>query len=1178
MGRFSAMPRVVRVAATLALAAAFPAAAFAAPVLTVAPLTWNIIGLDSNDVNDGPNKFPVGARVCNTGDQTATGLNAQLVFDSMNPYIDIRPGTGSTISLASLDAASCHDFYFEVEVTRDAAAYDTTIAYHINVTGNPGLQVSTPLGRELYVERLISQNRNSVDDILYGTDINNLASVGAGGSLALVVGTTYFIQVVGSTATQGYEQLESFLTLPNTIFRIHSVETSYSADTSVIVPNPNDRLYADGCGWDNDVNSPNYQACLGVGKAGGDITITYEVEILQVPSMPLNNPEPLTTMIYDFSGSSFHYNADFGVSARFAYIVDPTQLAFSKSFNPAQTVAGGESTLTFTISNPVPVPFSDINFEDFLPTMPGAMVVADPPQASTTGCGTPTFAPNAGDAMLSFSDGSVGANSNCVIRVSVVTPTTGQYDNLSDNLFVGTIDTGKSASAKVTAGAVPPPPSGVCGATLALWNFADGFTVAAPEAASPPTVVTTTAAAGAGINEVQSSENHTVTPSGTVSWGGNGGFSTSASVNTADNDYFEFAIDTTGQSQVDLTYWTRRANNGPDEQEIYFGTSATPPGTFKTSVSGVPSTHNTWEQVGPISFTTGLNAAGLTYFRIYAANANNDNPGSDFLLDDVKFTGCVPPAPPEISKGFAPAAISTGSVSTLTFTLTNPNDFTSLTGVSFTDDLPSGLEVAATPNATATSCGSPTWAPAASATSLSFSGGTIAASGTCTVTVDVVALEGGQRLNVSSYVGSTNGGTNTTQKGIATAPLTVLVPPQVAKKFDPNPILANGISRMTLTLTNPNQNTVLAATSISDTYPTGMVNAATPNVVSTCSPATVNATGGDNKITATTVTIPAGGECTISVDVTVSFAGTFTNTTAAISDSVAGTGKTASDTLTANLPNPSIGLLKQVAESAPGPGTVWGPFVAVPIGGNVFYRFTIENTGDSALSGVTLNDPDIDTSSCTWVDGDGNSIGSAPFGLPVAIAATNAHIATCTIGPVTALDGSVINTATAAATGPVNSGPSSATYGSTLLTLSKVPVETSFTAANEVIHYNYHVLNMGNAPLRGPVTVTDNKVVVVCPAVNTVGDKDEFLDIGESLTCTSAYTVKPQDVTAGFVENDATASADGASSSTVTASVPGPAPVEPNPVPASSQAGLVLIAAAMLLIGGLGMARLGREG
>src|SRR5689334_18691046 len=45
-----------------------PAPVFAAASLSITPITWNIIGLDSNNVNVGPNHFPVGARVCNTGD------------------------------------------------------------------------------------------------------------------------------------------------------------------------------------------------------------------------------------------------------------------------------------------------------------------------------------------------------------------------------------------------------------------------------------------------------------------------------------------------------------------------------------------------------------------------------------------------------------------------------------------------------------------------------------------------------------------------------------------------------------------------------------------------------------------------------------------------------------------------------------------------------------------------------------------------------------------------------------------------------------------------------------------------------------------------------------------------------------------------------------------------------
>ncbi|NJC95876.1 MAG: hypothetical protein FIB03_05990, partial [Anaerolineae bacterium] len=46
----------------------------AAANLTITPLTWNVVGLDSNNVSVGPNNFPVGARVCYSGDATATSV------------------------------------------------------------------------------------------------------------------------------------------------------------------------------------------------------------------------------------------------------------------------------------------------------------------------------------------------------------------------------------------------------------------------------------------------------------------------------------------------------------------------------------------------------------------------------------------------------------------------------------------------------------------------------------------------------------------------------------------------------------------------------------------------------------------------------------------------------------------------------------------------------------------------------------------------------------------------------------------------------------------------------------------------------------------------------------------------------------------------------------------------
>src|SRR5690349_2699922 len=86
----------------------------AAPILTITPITWNVVGLDSNNVNVGPNNFPVGARVCNTG-SAASNLVATFVWDTSNPYVDLRSGSLNPITLSSLAAGtpaspSCYDF------------------------------------------------------------------------------------------------------------------------------------------------------------------------------------------------------------------------------------------------------------------------------------------------------------------------------------------------------------------------------------------------------------------------------------------------------------------------------------------------------------------------------------------------------------------------------------------------------------------------------------------------------------------------------------------------------------------------------------------------------------------------------------------------------------------------------------------------------------------------------------------------------------------------------------------------------------------------------------------------------------------------------------------------------------------------------------------------------------
>ncbi|MFP3854705.1 MAG: hypothetical protein ACLFWD_10485 [Anaerolineales bacterium] len=67
--------------------------AAAQPNLSIEPLTRNVIGLDSTDVDVGPNTLPVGARVCNTGSTAATNVSSALVRDSGDLYINLRAGS-----------------------------------------------------------------------------------------------------------------------------------------------------------------------------------------------------------------------------------------------------------------------------------------------------------------------------------------------------------------------------------------------------------------------------------------------------------------------------------------------------------------------------------------------------------------------------------------------------------------------------------------------------------------------------------------------------------------------------------------------------------------------------------------------------------------------------------------------------------------------------------------------------------------------------------------------------------------------------------------------------------------------------------------------------------------------------------------------------------------------------
>jgi uncharacterized repeat protein (TIGR01451 family) len=111
-------------------------------------------------------------------------------------------------------------------------------------------------------------------------------------------------------------------------------------------------------------------------------------------------------------------------------------------------------------------------------------------------------------------------------------------------------------------------------------------------------------------------------------------------------------------------------------------------------------------------------------------------------------------------------------------------------------------------------------------------------------------------------------------------------------------------------------------------------------------------------------------------------------------------------------------------------------------------------------------------------------------------------------------------------------GPQTTIIGNNILklTVQTQSGSTTFSQAGEMITYNYVITNTGATPLAGPVIVTDGSKLVTCSALNTVGNKDNYLDTNETVTCSAPYTISQADVTTASVTNIATATAGGVTS------------------------------------------------
>lgn len=54
----------------------------AAPALTITGITWDVVGLDGNGVDVGPNNLQVGARACKQGEAPTIGVTFAFGWDT----------------------------------------------------------------------------------------------------------------------------------------------------------------------------------------------------------------------------------------------------------------------------------------------------------------------------------------------------------------------------------------------------------------------------------------------------------------------------------------------------------------------------------------------------------------------------------------------------------------------------------------------------------------------------------------------------------------------------------------------------------------------------------------------------------------------------------------------------------------------------------------------------------------------------------------------------------------------------------------------------------------------------------------------------------------------------------------------------------------------------------------
>jgi len=167
------------------------------------------------------------------------------------------------------------------------------------------------------------------------------------------------------------------------------------------------------------------------------------------------------------------------------------------------------------------------------------------------------------------------------------------------------------------------------------------------------------------------------------------------------------------------------------------------------AASGI-SFHDNGDATATISGTAATGTGGTYTFSITASNGVLPNFTQIFTLIIV--------APPVLNDSFGASTILVNGTTSLSFTVTNPNRTTALTGIGFSDTLPAGLVISA-PNGLTGSVDGGTITALQGTSVISLSGASLAAGGSGTFSVNVSGTTAGLKNNTTGNITSTEGGT-----------------------------------------------------------------------------------------------------------------------------------------------------------------------------------------------------------------------------------------------------------------------------------------------------------------------------------------------------------------------------------------------------------------------------------